>query len=1056
MKKIAVAVFTKISGNVTLCVEKAFYKALFLHLSNYFENAIYGAVIDLPDSPCYKSYGDREITEAVSRCYGALPKKYKDSFFVIVRARRYNVKHTKSAAFCCENGAFGALSDLLSGNTEYYFTLGEVPESYDYLYFSAYNGVIEAGGIKALLDTAVITGKNVFPFIKDAPYVGDNANPLKDAPYVGDNANPLKDVLRVGDNTKLLKNALRVGDLKDASDIGYSTRPLKYAKDNGKALFLNTKNGRFKLSNKEKNGFSALEGLYIKEKASSIKGKVHGIKEKNTKGSDKKSSLPSKGESVLLKSVYVLNIPENVEGGYKEAPFKRKRSFSRFAYRAALAASRLFTGIIEKDCVSVTDAEEAAECLVALVAMRAFNFLGEEELLKKSDILLDIIDEKMFIGYEKGDKGKLLFLLTVILSAYSALARFYSVFWSSVLRIKSMCVNLKAHISSMFVEIDSIYLVMCYKRAVADMNKKYYIPRSMEAMLSEKETDIFLQGNDFEDIETAFCVLVIACNVCFCGNIKDFLLSAAVFRAKSSYLMRTDREKQSIRRVFTDKRSVGKESFLLSKQGLSPVKERLLQSGANPSLVPFMAYFEKLIRQNPINNDNKVVKICYIVKNSSLLLENLVRASAAIPEITVSVIFDNSYAFTKARKTFGDKAEIFLCGDRERCDEVKRSSYVVRRLAAETTLSELMKEAREMGRFKANVKSRPSVFSHSLCGGGDLKNGFCTFLQSGKNVSYGEFIKNPFTEIKTVMTTFVPRLRVKLMRVTLSDVKYRSGTELFLLTEKGSVLETGETAQLPNGEKLTVIRQGTEDGVLFAVQVYKNEREKEYLKSRITEDGFFEICEAAIKTEIKTELCQAEILSEFLDEKLSEDGGEFFMAKLRKIIERQVPRSFFSKMIFLTKAGELKGERLPFAAKMYAEEFSDRKIFDICLPAVYTRSGESRSGEGKSGEQGAFEGTVGKGKSGERGVFEKPVGKGKSGERGVFEGTVDKGNPGERGVCVRGLGEEKPEEDKIFKKEYRYPFYIHCLDRLKNAKEIDGEVFETRGGESGFYGENHK
>ena len=97
MKKIPVAVFTKISGNVTSCVEKSFYKAVFLHLSNYFENAVYGTVIDLPDSPCYKSYGDREITEAASRCYGSLPKEYRDSFFVMVRARRYNVKHSKNA-----------------------------------------------------------------------------------------------------------------------------------------------------------------------------------------------------------------------------------------------------------------------------------------------------------------------------------------------------------------------------------------------------------------------------------------------------------------------------------------------------------------------------------------------------------------------------------------------------------------------------------------------------------------------------------------------------------------------------------------------------------------------------------------------------------------------------------------------------------------------------------------------------------------------------------------------------------------------------------------------
>ncbi len=1061
MKKIAVVVFTKISGNVTSCVEKAFYKAVFLHLSNYFENAVYGTVIDLPDSPCYKSYGDREITESASRCYGSLPKEYRDSFFVMVRARRYNVKHSKNAAFCCENGALGALNNLLSGNAACCFTLGNVPESFDYLYFSACSGAIEAGGIKALLDTAVLTGKNVFPLIKNAPYYNTekakdahkglkessiiwyNSKGVKEGALIEYSGNAVKGRAYIRYNEKSLKKKTRAGynnkTLKNTLTPEYGSKALKNTAKSGEKMFFNIKKRYFNTDKKEKPCFSTLEGIYIREN-------TRNLKEKSIGRGDKKTGALSKGDGVFIKSVYVLNLPQAGSFGDKEVPFKRKKNFSRAAYRAALAASRVYTKILEKSCVSVTSAEEAAECLIALVAMRAFNFLGEQELLENSEALLDIIDREAFIGYKKGSEGKLLFMLTALLSAYSFLAPTRSAFWPLVLQVKSVCSSLKTYLSSTLAETDNIYLIMCLKNAVSDINKKYYIRGSMEAMLSENENDIFVSASDIRSTDNAFRVLVAACNVCFCGNIKDFLLSSPVFRAKSSYLARMDREKGIFKKTPVDKRVATEVSDLLLNRGLSPVKERLTERGVSSQLISFVAYFQKEIRQMPINNDNKVVKICYIVEKSTSLLDSLIRASAAVPEIQIYLAFDSTYAFNKAKKRFGDRVVMLLCEDREGYDEVRRLSSVVRRITWNTTLSELMQGARERGRFKANVKAFPSVFSHSLCAGGDLKNGFCTFFQSGKNVSYGEFIKNPFTEISSVLTTFVPKLRVKLIKVTLADMKYRGGTRFFLLTERGEALEPGESAELSNGEMLTVLRHFTEDGVLFSVQVFKNEKEKEYLKNVITERGFFESCEADIKNEIKSEQRQCAIFSGLLGKTLPEGEKRFFIPEMREIIGREVPRSFFSKIIFLSLAGELKGERLFFAAKRYAEEFSDRKIFDICIPAAYTRSGDADCDVRVNTEHGLCDGDCG---------VEKVECRRELGDAYTEEKFEECNLPGIR-ICQEKSGERTVEEGKELKKEYRYPFYIHCLDRVKGSEKIERELFEIKNGKGNFCGGNQK
>ena len=933
MKKIAVAVFTKISGDITLCIERAVYKAVFMHLSNYFEDAVYGVVIDLPDSPCYKSYGDREIIETLSRCYGALPKKYKESFFAVVRARRYNVNRTKSEAFCCENGASGALGDLISGNNEWYFALGSVPENCEYLYFSASDGVIEAGGIKALLKITAQSGENVFPYIKNAPY------------------------------SDYLVNALH-----SAANVHKKPR-------------FNIKNSPFNPKKKGKT-FSFIEGLFIREKIRNDKSVRIGRKERDV----------TKGEGVLLKSVCVLNFPPNNGSGYTEAPFKRKKDYSRFSYRAALAASRFFTKIIEKNCVAVEDCIEAAECILALIAMRGFGFLGEDELLKNTDILLDIIEEKMLIGYEKKEKGRLLFLLTSVCSAYSCMAPFYPVFWSCLLRVKEICGLLETQVMSTVAEKNNVYLIMCCKKAVLDIDKENNVPKLIKIMLSEGVEDISFQGGDFNNTEDAMCVLIAASNVCFHGNIRSFILSNPIFRAKSSYLTRMNEEKSDFRVLKARNPEKNKTEAFVSSSGLLPVKDSLSQCGADVHTVPFIGYFQKLIRQIPINNYLTVVKICYIVDNNLSLLECLIKAAAATEGVSLCVIFNNSYSFAKAEKRFAGRVRLLLSDDKEKCDEVKRSSVIVRLLTSETTLSELMEDVKEYGRFKANVNSVPTVFSHCIYAGGGLKNGFCTFLQSGKNVSYGEFIKNPFTEVRSAVTTFVPRLRAKLIKVTLKDEKYKSATALFLLTEKGKVLEAGgavmlskventdntENAEISdgdgfNGERLTVLKQSTDDGMLFAVQIYRNEKEKAYLQDKLREEGFFESCEAVVKEENAVQQRHAEILSVFLDAKLPDMGDGSVIPKLRAVMGRQLPRAFFSKLIFLSKAGELKGEKLPLAATAYAECFSDRKIFDICLPASYTR------------------------------------------------------NCGEKGGNAMEL-----------KNEYRYPFYIHCLDRMKEADK--GEI----------------
>ena len=165
MEKTLIAVYKKIGGNITISIESAFRKAIFLRLSNYLENGIYGIIFDLPDAPCYRSFCDSKIEEETQRCYDTLPQKYKDRFFIALRPRRYNIKQGKEDAFSCEKGVKGAFSELIEGKNEYLLLLGEIPSDFSQLYFSDSEGCLEAGGLNALIKIARTTFKNVFPSI---------------------------------------------------------------------------------------------------------------------------------------------------------------------------------------------------------------------------------------------------------------------------------------------------------------------------------------------------------------------------------------------------------------------------------------------------------------------------------------------------------------------------------------------------------------------------------------------------------------------------------------------------------------------------------------------------------------------------------------------------------------------------------------------------------------------------------------------------------------------------------------------------------------------------
>ncbi len=866
MKNITVAVYEKLCANVTNTVEKAFYKSVFLQNSNYLENALYGVIIDLADAPCYKSYGDKEAEDAVKRCYCALPAAYRKNTFAVIRARRYNIKTAKAPSYCCENGAYGALKGLLYGILECTLILGELPKDPKIIYFSASNGIIEAGGINALIKEGMCREKNVFPFIKTA----------------------------------------------------------------------------------KKCSFSVFEGLYFKDNFFNTEKSVitHSTKR-----------IYTKYGNLLLKNIYVYNMPE-IQKKRNILNFEKKVNFSRSAFRSAIAASRIFMKMKEKSEFFINSPEDALFSLNAYVAMYAFGFLGEKEVTLNSEELMDIFEEMLSENFEIIHKSHIILLITSLISVYSRLAVSISEFWVLKLRLEKIYSILNDDNSKFIDKNENIYLIMCYKNAIPDLNKKYYMPILLKIMLEENEKNLFQHVN-FNDIFSCFIVLVRAVNLCFSDNFRSFLFDFPVFAAKSSFLARIiDQESEKLYNDVEKNNMVKKYDVYfhtLKKSGLDPVKERFFKCGEDIILLPYAAYLEEIVKKSPMYGKNKIVKICYISDVLSPILCKIIKSASVVSGVSINIILSNKYFTNKAKSKFFGKAEFFSAENKELCENIIKDSYYVQKITYQTSLLSLMENARCRFKFSANIKCVPEIFSHKLLGGGDLKNGFCTFMPDGENISYGEFIENAFTQINLVKTAFVPKMRIKLIKLEFNDPKYRNGTTFSVLLENGEILSAENSKELKNGDKITVFKHDTGNAIVYAIQIYKNEKECRWFKKKIEETGFFEKCILSVENENKVYALHLKILEPFIE------NTDFFNS-----IKKQLPISFFGKIIKLLDYGELKGEKLAMAVKQYTELTGDKNILNIRLSAYYTK------------------------------------------------------------------GDKKLKKDKD---DYRYPFYIHCLDRIKSFKD---------------------
>ena len=984
MKRTVFAVYKKIGVSVSQEVEGAFLKAVYSHIANYTESCAYGIVFDLPDSTCYKSFGDSEIISAIERCYGALPVKYRDGFFVMVRVRRYNVKKVKGTAFCCDGGALGVISGLLSGDIECVVRFGELPREYDFVYFSGSDEMLEAGGLAALLNS--IKGmKSVFPLIKTS--------------------------------------------------------------ESTEYLIAKAKSGCF----------AFLEGLYSRE-CKFKQGKIDSLIQK------KRSGVGKISEKSCVSNVFAVSIiGEEIKCG----EFKLKNGYPRIAYRAAVCASRVFIKTVENDFITVRDCEYAAMVLNSLIAMRMFGFLGEQEMLSGSEILLDKIEEMLSFEKDVRSLGKLVFLLTTSIGAYLLMALSRSDFTVLKFRAQKIVRRVLKKISTKSGYNIDIFLIMCCKTALPNIGEKYALPKLMSVFLSEKEDELFDIGK--ENVKApmgAFSVLVKSTNLCFDVNFKSFLLSLPVFRAKSSFLERIEKGSEGARcvepknnRTYHFETSDG----LFYQSGMKAVSERFFQSGISLSSLPYAAYLEELISGYPAVEIGKVAKICYLTSYNTYLLRELIKASLVVSGAVFCVIFDNKYAFDKMlgelkeQNGIFEKVKLYLCTEESECEKITHDAVFVRRLFSDTTVSELMKETLKRNRLRANVKSQPSVFSNRLLGGGDVKNGFCTFSPSGERISYGEFIKNPFTEIRSVDVTFVPRLRVKLIKVIFVDEKYRNGSDISVLLGDGEVLSSGKERELSKGEKITVLKADTGDGVLFAVQIFKNKKERDFLAELMRKSDFFEYCQARINAENETFMRQIGIIRESLygEGRKEPIDPRFLFQKFGKR-----PYSFFSKLVFLSRSGVLSGISLASASKRYAEESHDSGIFKIRLPigamgeiTMERKNKKAGSSEGDLVEAYVLKNDVARSEETEW-LFTKTEALKEEFVREEDQNFVKGGDAeGRRLKNVTEKGEKSGESlsvsekksSKSFEKGYRYPFYIYCLDSVKRAEENgEGDPEEMR------------
>lgn len=91
-------------------VEGVFERLLYMCLSNYSKSYVYGALLDLPSSVCYRQMQDYEIEEKAKKYLAMLKNQVSGSFFCAIRQRRYSPKN--KYLYCCEDGAMGALRAL--------------------------------------------------------------------------------------------------------------------------------------------------------------------------------------------------------------------------------------------------------------------------------------------------------------------------------------------------------------------------------------------------------------------------------------------------------------------------------------------------------------------------------------------------------------------------------------------------------------------------------------------------------------------------------------------------------------------------------------------------------------------------------------------------------------------------------------------------------------------------------------------------------------------------------------------------------------------------------
>ena len=611
MKKTALTVYKKIGASITQDIEGAFYKAVFLKLSNHLENAVYCIVFDLPDAPCYRSFCDSRIEQEIVRCYGALPKKHKEKLFIALRPRRYNVNKSKIDAFSCENGFSGALSSLLNGSMDFPFTLGRIPKDIDIVYFSGSDGMIEAGGINALIRETEFTEKNIFPLIKSS-----------------------------GDVHSVLK--------------------------------------------KEKNGcFSGLEGLYIKKNL--------------VAGSDK----PKQEGCRLIRSVFVLDLPQNVFSGKGTLAFRRRSEYPRAVYRAFLATSRSFLRQFENSFAQTEGAQAAAYTLCALIIMKIFGTLGRRETIEGSAILFDILEQALYTEDGKSYAGKLLFLLTLLKDLYTSLSATDSLFFPLTLQADCLISLISQSISTDIAYNDDTFLYLCHYNQLPEIGSVYQMPSLLQACLSITEADVYrFIANGIDDLETALCVMIAATNVCFDTNFKEMLFKNPIFLARSSFLARIqpwreDKKDTACSKTHKNQCDAPLRTLLL-QSSLSSVRSRFFEHGIDQALIPYAAYLESVLRHFYIQDNKTKVIICYNITHNSFLLKNLFEVSPMFKDIQLRFAFNNEYLFKKAQELYPGRKTSVLVTDIRSHEKSEKDSAIILTVSRDTTLPKLIQKTKEL------------------------------------------------------------------------------------------------------------------------------------------------------------------------------------------------------------------------------------------------------------------------------------------------------------------------------------------------------------------------